>query len=111
VAGTFHVRVVSPEKVVYDGEAESLVAPAWDGKVGILAHHAPMLTLLGAGELSVDVAGGATQRYQVAGGILMVEAAGVTVLTEYAGDVPAAWLPPGTVVQPEDVADAALRQD
>jgi len=111
VGGSIHVMVVSPEKVVYEGDASALVVPAWDGQVGILPGHAPMLTLLGAGELSVDVPGGATRRYQVAGGILKVEAAGVIVLTEYAGDEPAAWLPPGTVVQPEDVADAALRRD
>ncbi len=111
MAGTIHVRVVSPEKVVYEGDASALVVPAWDGQVGILPGHAPMLALLGAGELTVHVPGGNTQRYHVAGGILKVEAAGVTVLTEYAGSAPADSLPPGVVVQPEDVAEAALRRD
>ena len=111
MGGTIRVRVVSPEKVVYEGDASTLVVPAWDGQVGILPGHAPMLTLLGAGELSVDVPGGGTQRYHVAGGILKVEAAEATVLTEYAGTGPAASLPPDAVVQPEDVAEAALRRD
>jgi len=109
VAGTFHVRVVSPEKVVYEGEAESLVAPAWDGKVGILPHHAPMLALLGAGDLSLETPGAGTRKYYVAGGILKVEGAQTTVLTEYAGTQPPASMPPGSVVQPEDVAEAAGR--
>ena len=56
--GTLRVRVVSPDRVVFEGEAASVVAPAWDGQVGILPSHAPMLALLGSGELSIDRAGG-----------------------------------------------------
>jgi F-type H+-transporting ATPase subunit epsilon len=110
VAGTFHVRVVSPEKVVYEGDASAMVAPAWDGRVGILPGHAPLLSLLGAGELEVEVPGGGTSRYHVAGGILKVEAGAATVLTEYAGEQPPASMPPGAIVQPEDVAEAAARE-
>ena len=109
MAGSLHVRVVSPEKVVYEGDASAMVAPAWDGSVGILPGHAPLLSLLGAGELSVEVPGGGTNRYHVAGGILKVEGGAVTVLTEYAGTQPPASLPPGAVVLPEDVAEAAAR--
>ena len=47
---TLHVRVVSPEKVVFQGEAGGLVAPAWDGMVGILPNHAPMIVLIGQGK-------------------------------------------------------------
>jgi len=110
VAGSFHVRVVSPEKVVYEGAAAAMVAPAWDGQVGILPGHAPLLALLGAGELSVRVPGGDTNRYYVAGGILKVEGGTATVLTEYAGTQPPETMPPGSVVQPEDVAEAASRE-
>lgn len=106
MARTLHVRVVSPEKVVFEGDASALVAPAWDGKVGVLPGHAPLLALLGAGELSVEVPGGGTKRYQVAGGILKVEGAEATVLTEYAGTEPPAHLPAGAVVQPEELAEA-----
>ena len=110
MAGSFHVRVVSPEKVVYEGDATAMVAPAWDGQVGILPGHAPFLALLGAGELTVEVPGGGTNRYYVAGGILKVEGGTATVLTEYAGAQPPASMPPGSVVQPEDVAEAAARE-
>ena len=46
------VSVISPEAVLFEGTTESIVAPAFDGQVGILTGHAPMLTLLGKGELS-----------------------------------------------------------
>ena len=58
---TLGVRVVSPEKVVYEGRASSLVAPAWDGQVGILPGHAPFLALLGSGELTVDLPAGGSE--------------------------------------------------
>ena len=45
------VSVISPERTLFDGSVESLVAPAFDGEVGILPGHAPMLTLLGKGVL------------------------------------------------------------
>lgn len=83
-----HVRVVSPEKVVFEGETSSLVVPVWDGMVGILPSHAPMIVLLGMGRLSVDRAGGGAEEYHVAGGVLKVEKNNVTILTEYAGSEP-----------------------
>lgn len=111
MAGTFHVRVVSPEKVVYEGDASAMVAPAWDGKLGVLPGHAPLLALLGAGELSLEVPGGGTNRYHVAGGILKVEGGEATVLTEYAGTEPPASLQPGAVLTPEDLAEADAGED
>ena len=42
MAGPLSVRVVSPDRIVFEGKAASLVAPAWDGKVGILPRHAPV---------------------------------------------------------------------
>ena len=97
---TLRVRVISPERMVYTGDASALVAPAWDGQVGILPGHAPMIVLLAGvqegdrlaaegvsgrmGRLTIDRLGGGAEEYQVAGGVLKVEANQVTVLTEYA---------------------------
>ena len=106
MAGSIHVRVVSPEKVVFEGDASALVVPAWDGRVGILPGHAPLLALVGAGELTVDVPGGGSRGFHVAGGILKVEGAEATVLTEYAGTEPAPDVAAFDVVRPEDVAEA-----
>ena len=46
-----NVSVISPEAVLYEGTTDSVVAPAFDGEVGILTGHAPMMTLLGKGVL------------------------------------------------------------
>ena len=97
------VRVVSPAEVVFEGEAASVVAPAWDGKVGILPGHAPFLALLGAGELAVDIPGGGSRTFYVAGGVLKVEGQAVTVLTEYAGEGPPDEIPAAALIHPEDV--------
>jgi F-type H+-transporting ATPase subunit epsilon len=100
---SLNVRVVSPERIVFEGEASAVVAPAWDGQVGILPGHAPMLALVGVGELSVDRPGGGSASFHVAGGVLKVERDIVTVLTEYAGDEPPAEIPASAIVDPEDV--------
>ena len=77
------VSVISPERVLYEGEAESVVAPAFDGEVGILRGHAPMMTLLGRGELRLAAAGG-ERRFSVSGGFLQVADDRVRVVTERA---------------------------
>ena len=77
------VTVISPERSVFDGDAESVVAPAFDGQVGILPRHAPFMTLLGKGELRIRQ-GGAAQRYVVDGGFLQVSANVVRIVAEHA---------------------------
>lgn len=101
------VRVVSPEDEVYAGRASSVVAPAWDGQVGILRGHAPFITLLGHGELVIDTPGGGSVRYYVAGGVLKVEANRLTILTEYAGEEPPEVLPPEAVIHHDEIWDSA----
>jgi F-type H+-transporting ATPase subunit epsilon len=76
-----HVTVVSPERTVFDGDAESLVAPAFDGLVGILPGHAPFLTLLGTGTLRVR-RGGDVSEFGVAGGFLQVMGGAVRVVAD-----------------------------
>lgn len=66
-----HVTVISPEQAVFDGTADAVIAPAYDGLVGILPRHAAFMTLLGAGTLTVRSAG-AENRFQVVGGFLQV---------------------------------------
>ena len=77
------VSLVSPERTLFEGEADSLVAPAFDGDVGIMPLHAPMLTLLGSGELRLDAAGG-ERRFTVFGGFLEVADDRVRIVTERA---------------------------
>jgi len=77
------VSVISPEAILFEGEVESVVAPAFDGEVGILQHHAPMVTLLGTGELRLK-GGGSDRRFTVEGGFLQVVDDHVRVVTERA---------------------------
>jgi F-type H+-transporting ATPase subunit epsilon len=77
------VSVISPERTVFEGQATSVVAPAFDGEVGILTGHAPMITALGRGTLRVEQ-GGAPQRFTVDGGFLQVVDNQVRIVTEKA---------------------------
>jgi F-type H+-transporting ATPase subunit epsilon len=76
------VSVISPEAVLYEGDTDSIVAPAFDGEVGILTGHAPMMTLLGKGVLRLGGQGG--QQFNVDGGFLQVADNIVRVVTEKA---------------------------
>ena len=82
-AGALHVVVLSPERTVYEGEADQVVAPAFNGQLGILRGHAPLMALLGEGSLRITT-GGQELRYTVAGGFLQVADNQVTVLSERA---------------------------
>jgi len=76
------VSVISPEAVLYEGDAETVVAPAFDGEVGILTGHAPMVTLLGKGELLIRSDAAEPRRFAIEGGFLQVVRDQVRVVTE-----------------------------
>ncbi len=67
---------------MFDGEADAVVAPAYDGEVGILPGHAPYMTLLGTGTLTIRRVGGAS-RFAVSGGFLQVVDNRVRVVAEH----------------------------
>jgi F-type H+-transporting ATPase subunit epsilon len=77
------VTIISPDRSVYDGEARSVIAPAFDGEVGILPHHAPFMGVLGQGRLVVRTGDG-TLRFRVRGGFLQVRNDVVRLVTEHA---------------------------
>ena len=77
------VSVISPERVLFEGEAASVVAPAFDGEVGILDNHAPMMTLLGKGSLRLGGAG-AERKFEIEAGFLQVVENNVRIVTEKA---------------------------
>ncbi len=78
--GKVRVVVVTPEKAVYDGIGEFVVLPMFDGELGVLPGRSPLIGRLGAGELRIKAAGGAT-RFYVEPGFAQVSANVVTVLT------------------------------
>ena len=77
------VSLISPEAVLFEGEASMVVAPAFDGEVGILEDHAPMMTLLGNGVLRLG-GGGSDKRFNIEGGFLQVVDNTVRIVTEKA---------------------------
>jgi F-type H+-transporting ATPase subunit epsilon len=78
-----HISVISPEAMVYEGDALSVVATAFDGEVGILTGHAPMVTLLGTGTVRV----GDGPSFTVSGGFVQVVDNQVRVVTERASKI------------------------
>ncbi len=76
------ISVISPEAVLFEGETDSVVAPAYDGEVGILTGHAPLMALLGEGMLRLG--GGSARSFRVSGGFMQVLNNDVRVVTEKA---------------------------
>ncbi|HWL63311.1 MAG TPA: F0F1 ATP synthase subunit epsilon [Steroidobacteraceae bacterium] len=80
---TIHVDIVSAEGEIFSGPAEIVFVPAIEGELGITPRHAPLLTLIKAGEVRVKTAEG-EQSVFVGGGALEVQPNRVTVLADTA---------------------------
>ena len=80
---TFHFELVSPEKLVFSGEVEQVDVPGAEGDFGVLAGHAPFVSTLRPGILTVHGSGG-EQKIVVLGGFAEVSAEGLTVLADVA---------------------------
>ena len=72
MAATYTLRIVSHEATIFDGQVESLVAPGAMGSLGVLAHHAPLLTALRPGTVKVRDADGKNHEFSIQGGFLEV---------------------------------------
>ncbi len=81
---TITVDIVSAEGAIWSGEANLVIAPARMGEVGIAPRHAPMLTILRAGDLRVQREGQEELFFYVTGGILEVQPKKITVLADTA---------------------------
>jgi F-type H+-transporting ATPase subunit epsilon len=80
----FHFELVSPEKLLFSGEVESVVAPGVDGQFTVLKDHAPVMTVLKAGVVEVSEGAGKSEKLFVRGGFADVNASGFTILAEKA---------------------------
>ena len=85
---SLHFELVSPEKLVFSGDVDQVDVPGVEGDFGVLAGHAPLVTTLRPGILTVHGAGGA-QKIVVSGGFAEVSAQGLTVLADLAEAVEA----------------------
>lgn len=81
--GQLTVRIITPERIVLDGPADSLVATAYDGQFGVLPGHAPLMVVLGIGEFRIR-SGDRFEWFAIGEGFLHVLDDVVTVLTPFA---------------------------
>jgi F-type H+-transporting ATPase subunit epsilon len=77
------LEIVTPEKRAYSDDVDSVVLPGSEGELGILPHHAPLLSLLGAGELRVRK-GGTEESFAIVGGFVQVRPDKIVVMAETA---------------------------
>jgi F-type H+-transporting ATPase subunit epsilon len=81
---TIQVDIVSAEGEIFSGAATMVFAPASQGEIGIAPRHAPLLSLLKAGEVRVQTLEGEQQFFFVGGGAIEVQPNKVTVLADTA---------------------------
>lgn len=78
-----HLKIVSPSKIVFEGEAEAITVPGELGELGILAGHTPLLSTLKKGEVRLR-ANGHEEKYPISGGFVEVLGDRVVVATREA---------------------------
>jgi F-type H+-transporting ATPase subunit epsilon len=77
------LEIVTPEKLAYSDEVDSVQLPGSEGELGVLPHHAPLISTLGAGELRLRK-GGQEESFAIVGGFLQVLPDKVVVMAETA---------------------------
>ncbi|THD48258.1 MAG: F0F1 ATP synthase subunit epsilon [Bradyrhizobium sp.] len=109
----FHFELVAPGKLIFSGQAESVLAPGSEGDFLVLHDHAPVMALLRPGVVDVEDTAGQHSRFFVRGGFADVRAHGLIVLAETAiptGELDAARLDQEIHDTEEDLADAPDEQ-
>jgi len=82
MATPFELSILTPEKSVFEGQVEYVQVPGTEGYLGVLAHHAALVTALMPGTLTVRRVGGGEERWQVTGGFFEVSNNQATVLAD-----------------------------
>jgi F-type H+-transporting ATPase subunit epsilon len=77
------LEIVTPERLAYSEEVDSVVLPGSEGEMGVLPHHAPLVSTLGVGELRIRK-GGVEESFAIVGGFLQVRPDKVVVMAETA---------------------------
>src|SRR6185312_10697155 len=106
---TFHFDLVSPEKLLFSGDVDQVDVPGTEGDFGVLAGHAPLVTTVRPGIITIFREGGGL-KVVVNGGFAEVGPSGLTVLADMAvplDDFDRDVLAGEIKDTEEDVADAA----
>jgi F-type H+-transporting ATPase subunit epsilon len=77
------LEIVTPERLAYSDTVDAVVLPGSEGELGVLPHHAPLISTLGVGELRIRK-GGAEESFAIVGGFLQVRPDKVVVMAETA---------------------------
>jgi F-type H+-transporting ATPase subunit epsilon len=80
---TLHLEIVTPERLAYKDDVDMVMVPGSEGELGILPHHAPLITTLGIGELRIKK-GATEESFAIIGGFLQVRPDKVVVMAETA---------------------------
>ena len=87
MATPFELSILTPEKSVFEGAVEYVEVPGAEGYMGVLAHHAALVTVLQSGTLTVRKVGGSEEKWQVSGGFFEVSNNRAIVLADGVGAV------------------------
>lgn len=77
------LEIVTPERLAYSDMVDAVVLPGSEGELGVLPHHAPLVSMLGVGELHIRK-GGSVETFAIIGGFLQVRPDKVVVMAETA---------------------------
>jgi F-type H+-transporting ATPase subunit epsilon len=77
------LEIVTPERLAYSDTVDAVNLPGIEGELGVLPHHAPLVSMLGVGELRIRK-GGAEESFAIVGGFLQVRPDKVVVMAETA---------------------------
>src|SRR6266508_5957480 len=106
---TFHFELVSPEKLLFSGDVEAVVAPGADGQFTVLKDHAPVMAVLKPGVVEITETPAKKEKLFVRGGFADVAQSGFTILAEHAiplAELDAAKIDADIRDVREDIADA-----
>lgn len=109
MAEAFQFELVSPERLLVSEKIESVVIPATEGEMTVMANHAPVMTTIKPGVVTVKTAAGQQERYVVFGGFADILPSGCTLLAESAvsvKDIDRAEITRRIQEAREDLADA-----
>ncbi|MDX8513951.1 F0F1 ATP synthase subunit epsilon [Mesorhizobium captivum] len=109
MAEAFKFELVSPERLLVSEEVESVVIPGAEGEMTVMAQHAPVMTTIKPGVVTVKTAAGKEERYVVFGGFADILPSGCTLLAESAthvNDIDRADIARRIQEAREDAADA-----
>ena len=109
MAQSFQFELVSPERLLVSEQVEAVVIPGAEGEMTVMANHAPVMTTVQPGVVTVKAASGQSERYVVFGGFADILPTGCTLLAESAvavKDIDRADIARRIQEAREDLADA-----